>query len=223
MKPWRTLAEATMPGGGRLTLHAHDAERVIRIDGLDLMSSRMHGSEEALATLGLKGAPEAAHVLIGGLGMGFTLRAALDLCGPRARIEVAELAPAIVDWNRGELAAFAGRPLEDPRVTVIVDDVAKVIAANPSTFDAILLDVDNGPGALFSTNTHLYGPASLARIHASLVPSGMLAVWSAGDSAAFTAALSRAGFEVEVARTRARGTKGAMHVIWLARRRAGRR
>lgn len=223
MKPWRTLAEATAPGGGRLTLHARDTERVIRIDGVDLMSTRMHGSEEELAHLGLQGLRETAQVLVGGLGLGFTLRAALDRLGPGARVEVAELAPAIVDWNRGELAEFAGRPLDDPRVTVIVDDVAKVIAARPSTFDAILLDVDNGPGALFATNDRLYGPASLAKLHAALVPGGVAAVWSAAEAPTFTTALARAGFEVEVARTRARKTKGAKHVIWLARRREARR
>jgi spermidine synthase len=223
VKPWRLLAEAAAPGGGRLTLHARDTERVIRIDGVDLMSSRQHGSEEELARLGLQGVPDEAHVLIGGLGLGFTLRAALDRLGSRAHVEVAELAPAIVDWNRGELAEFAGRPLDDPRVTVVVDDVAKVIATRPSTFDAILLDVDNGPGALFDTNTHLYGAASLAKIHAALRPGGAVAVWSASESPAFTAALSRAGFAVEVARTRARVNKGAKHVLWLARRKPPRR
>jgi spermidine synthase len=223
VKPWRLLAEAAAPGGGRLTLHARDTERVIRIDGVDLMSSRQHGSEEELARLGLQGVPEQAHVLIGGLGLGFTLRAALDRLGARAHVEIAELAPAIVDWNRGELAEFAGRPLDDPRVTVVVDDVAKVIATRPSTFDAILLDVDNGPGALFDTNTHLYGAASLAKIHAALRPGGAVAVWSASESPAFTATLSRAGFVVEVARTRARVNKGAKHVLWLARRKPPRR
>jgi spermidine synthase len=219
MKPWRFLAAAEMPGGGRLTLHAHDAERVIRIDGQDLMSSRMHGSEEELARLGLETAPADARVLVGGLGMGFTLRAALDLLGSEARVDVAELAPAIVEWNRTELAPFASRPLEDARVTVIEADVARVIAGGASRWNAILLDVDNGPAALSRANEGLYGPRSLARMHHALAPGGVLAVWSAVESSAFTTSLARAGFGVRVERTRARGARGGpRHVIWLARR-----
>lgn len=216
MIPWRLLDRDVMPGGGVLTLHARDTERVIRLDGKDLMGSRMHGSEEALAEHGLRHAPKDARVLIGGLGLGFTLRAALDVTS-QAHVVVAELSGKVVEWNRGELAHFAGRPLDDPRASVVVGDVREVIARGG--WDAILLDVDNGPDALQPANAGLYGRASIERMRAALRPGGVLGVWSAGEARWFTAALARAGFAAEVVRVPARGKRGGPgHVLWIARK-----
>ncbi len=215
MIPWRLLDRDELPGGGVLTLHARDAERVIRLDGKDLMGSRMHGSEDALAERGLRAAPPDAQVLVGGLGLGFTLRAALDAVGPEARVVVAELSPKVLAWNQGELAHFAGRPLDDARASVVIDDVKQVI--DRGGWDAILLDVDNGPAAMAAANAGLYGRRSLERIRAALVPGGVLGVWSAGEAPWFTGALGRAGFAAEVVRVPARGKRGGPgHVLWIA-------
>lgn len=230
MIPWENLDRAPAPGGAELTLHRRGAEYVIRVGRADLMSSRQHGSEDALATLGCAGlrSQKGARVLIGGLGMGFTVRAALDALGPSAHIDVAELVPAVVRWNRGVLAELAAHPLADPRVHVIEDDVVRVIAARKQHYDAILLDVDNGPDALTApSNARLYGPAGLSRAHAALRGRGVLGVWSAEDDARFTARLGRAGFSVRVERVLARHAigdlaprkQGKRHVIWMAQRR----
>jgi len=222
MIPWVLLGETRVATDGkRLTLHQRDSEFSIRIDGGELMNSRSHGSEEKLAELAcarLAGRDD-AQVLIGGLGMGFTLAAALRQLGAAARLTVAELVPEVVAWNRGPLAELAGRPLSDPRVTVCEGDVARMIKARPQAYDAILLDVDNGPEGLTHTNNDwLYGSDGLSAAYAALRPGGVLAVWSAARDRAFTARLRKAGFEVEEARVRARGSKGARHIIWLARR-----
>ena len=226
MIPWENLDRAPAPGGATLSLHRRGNEYVIRVDGKDLMSNRMHGSEDALATLGCAdlGQKKGARILIGGLGMGFTLRAALDRLGPDAVVEVAELVPAVLAWNRGVLAPLAGAPLTDPRVVVHEGDVVALIAASRGRYDAILLDVDNGPDALTSPeNARLYGPRGLGRIHAALRRQGVVGVWSAGDDTRFTARMMRAGYEVRVERVLARHNaarpRGKRHVIWIARRR----
>lgn len=226
MIPWEALGRTKAPGGSALSLHRRGTEYVIRVDGQELMGSRQHGSEDALAQLGCRGLEQVAtaRVLIGGLGMGFTLRAALDVLGPKAAVQVAELVPAVVEWNRGPLAQLAGSPLDDPRVSVFTGDVVALIAQSRSRYDAILLDVDNGPEALTSPgNAKLYGPAGLTSAGKALKPGGLLVVWSVSEEPKFTAKLTRAGFEVQLERVLARhnGAKrgGKRHVLWLARKR----
>ncbi len=220
MIPWEELERAPVPGGGELTLLRRGDEFSIRAGTQELMNSRTHGSEEALAELGCAGLPRVrdAFVLVGGLGMGFTVRACLDRLGPGARVEVAELVPAVVRWNRGPLAHLAGRPLEDARVRVFEDDVGEVIRAAREVYDAILMDVDNGPAALTSeANARLYGAGGLAAAARALAPGGTYALWSPADDRRFTERLRRAGFEVRTERVPARRGGGARHVLWLAR------
>lgn len=222
MKPWILLGESHTPDGTRLTLMLRDREHVIFADGKLLMSSRMHGSEEALATLACAHVTTAAapRVLVGGLGLGFTLRATLDVLPPRATVVVAELVPAVVEWNRGPLGPLANLPLEDPRVDVVVGDVAGVITRHPSGFDAILLDVDNGPDAFTSSlNAGLYANDGVVQAHAALTPHGVLAVWSAWEDRKFEQRLRWAGFTVTMHRVRARLKQGGpRHTIFLGTR-----
>jgi spermidine synthase len=219
VKPWDLLGETCTPEGDTLTLMRRDKEFVIHANGRSLMSSRMHGSEEALATFACRRARTSTSptVLVGGLGMGFTLRATLDVLGGGATVVVAELLPAIVEWNRGPLGELAGLPLADRRVRVEVADVAATLHANPGRFDAILLDVDNGPAAFTSpANAGLYNDAGLAAIRAALTPRGVLAVWSARDDRRFEQRLRYGGFTVHVERVRARLAKGGpRHTIFL--------
>ncbi|KRE17716.1 hypothetical protein ASE63_00460 [Bosea sp. Root381] len=225
MIPWIHLDTATLPGRGpdrELRLKRRGAEFSIRLGSIELMNSRLSGSEEALATLvaaRLAGRTD-PRILIGGLGMGFTLRAALASFGPGARITVAELVPAVVAWARGPMAELFAGSLDDPRVTVTERDVAQVIAENAGGYDAILLDVDNGPEALtVAANDRLYDQGGLGLAKAGLRPGGVLAVWSQGPDRSFTQRLKRSGFAVEEVMVRAhRGRSGARHVIWLARR-----
>ncbi len=223
MIPWQLLDSAPVPGGDEtMRLYRRGEEFSIRVDGHELMNSRVHGSEEALAELvcgRLAGRPAPA-LLIGGLGMGYTTAAALHRLGAQARVVVAELVPAVVAWNRGPLAALAGHPLDDPRIVVRETDVARILQTAGQTYDAILLDVDNGPeGLTRSGNDWLYSRAGLEAAHTALNPSGILAVWSATPSPAFTKLLRRTGFTVEEVTARARGPKGgSRHVIWLAGR-----
>ena len=199
----------------------HASEFLIAANGQSLMSSRMHGSEEALAVLGCRHARTLPRpdVLVGGLGMGFTLRAALDVLPASACVTVAELVPAVVEWNRGPLAAVAAHPLDDPRVHVEAGDVAAVLRANRGRFDAVLLDVDNGPAAFTaSDNACLYDAAGLAEARASLTPGGVLAVWSAAEDQAFERRLRAAGLTVARERVRGRGNKGPRHTIVVAQR-----
>ena len=205
-----------------MTLVRRGEEYVIRVDGQDLMGSRQHGSEEALAKLGCAALAQAAgaRVLIGGLGMGFTMRAALDALPKDARVDVAELVPAVVRWNRGPLAHLADRPLDDRRGHVIEGDVTQVIARAVNTYDAILLDVDNGPDALTSpTNARLYGSAGLASAARALKARGLFGVWSARDDSRFTARLTRAGFVPRVEQVPARHGGKKRHVLWLSLKR----
>lgn len=224
MLPWVHLATAQAPGGGDLRLMRRGDEFAIRLGTADLMNSRFVGSEQALATLALARltgpAREAPRVLIGGLGMGFTLRAAQAAAGPAARLTVAELVPEVVDWARGPMAALHGDSLSDPRLTLVTADVAAIIAHAAGAWDAILLDVDNGPeGMTRAANDGLYGEAGLAAARRALARSGILAVWSVAPDAGFTARLRRCGFDAEAVTVRTgRSRRGARHVIWLARR-----
>ena len=218
MKPWETLGQARTPDGATMTLTRSGSEHVIRVDGQNLMSSRMHGSEDALAALACGRArllPQPA-VLVGGLGVGFTLRATLDLLPPGASVLVVELLAAVVVWNRSILGELAGHPLGDARVSVEVADVGDVMRASAGRFDAILLDVDNGPSAFTSwSNDSLYDTPGLALARAALRPGGALAVWSAKDDRRFQQRLREAGFSVEITRVRGHMNKGPRHVIFL--------
>jgi spermidine synthase len=194
-------------------------ENMILANGKSLMSSRMHGSEEAMATLACRRVQtlKQPNVLVGGLGMGFTLRATLDFLPPDAKVIVAELVPAVADWNRGPLGPLAGQPLKDRRVRVHVGDVAVTLSSGSAQFDAVLLDVDNGPAAFTSSdNARLYDDTGLATAHAALKIGGVLAVWSAREDRKFEQRLRYGGFRVEVERVRARLKKGGpLHTIFL--------
>src|SRR5574337_720513 len=220
MKPWETVDRARAPDGTEIVLARRGDEWVVRAAGRVLMSSRVHGSEEALAALALARVARPRTILIGGLGLGFTLRAALDRLPPDARAVVAELVPELVEWNRGPAAALAGRPLEDPRVRLQIGDVRGRIAEARGAFDAILLDVDNGPSALQAhADTHdLYGDRGLRACRDALRAGGVLAVWSAGPDEGFRARLERTGLEVhqETVPARGGGAGGARHVVFLA-------
>ena len=222
MIPWSLLDTAQVPGGGELRLMKRGAEFSIMLGGNQLMNSRVRGSEEALATIACERIQtrKRPRILIGGLGMGFTLRAALAVLGPDARIIVAELVPAVLAWARGSMAEIFGSSLTDPRVSVREADVSQLICAGPSTFDAILLDVDNGPGGLIQkANDALYDLEGLSATRTALRPGGILAVWSAGPDLNFAKRLRKAGFDVDEVRVRANGSRGgARHVIWIATR-----
>lgn len=222
MIPWQQIGSASVPGEQRpILLLQRGTEFAIRLGTLALMSSLEHGSEEALAERAcgrLAGRAE-ARVLVGGLGMGFTLAAALRTLGPQARVEVAELIPAVVAWNRGPLAHLAGEPLADRRVVVRQEDVAVRIHAARAVFDAILLDVDNGPDGLTrASNDSLYATAGLRAAFAALRPGGILGVWSVAPDPEFTRRLQKARFAVDEVTVRARGRKGGRHVLWFATR-----
>lgn len=220
MIPRETIDTVQVPGGGEMRLVRRGADWFIMLGREELMSSRMSGSEEALGTLVCDRVGPAARLLIGGYGMGFTLRAVLGRLGPQARVTVAELVPAVIDWARGPMATLAAGGLEDPRVSIVAGDVAAEIGGARARYDAILLDVDNGPDGLTRKgNDVLYTRGGLAGAKAALAPGGILAVWSAGSDDGFARRLADAGFAVEeiVVRARASG-KGARHVIWLARR-----
>lgn len=224
MKPLVEIDRCTVPGGAEMVLYRRQDDFVVHVNGLELMGSRAHASEEQLAVLtcGALRAVPGARVLIGGLGMGYTLGAALRTLGDDARVDVCELVPAVVHWNRGVLAALAGAPLSDPRIGVIEKDVAQVLSEAEARYDAVVLDVDNGPSALTSpSNARLYDAAGLARARRALRPGGVLAVWSASDDAKFTARLARAGFTTRLERPRTRSRGRARRVVWLARKPAG--
>lgn len=223
MKPWTLLGTATIPGdGGEMRLYRHDSEYSIRVGTYELMNSRIHASEDALASLvcaRIAGRPR-VRVLIGGLGMGFTLTAVLRDVGADSEVVISELVPEVVAWHRGPLRAVSGTTLDDPRVTIREEDVGRIIRTSTAAFDAIVLDVDNGPRALTSKhNDWLYGAAGLRAAHTALHPGGILAIWSAGPDPAFTRRLAQAGFDAEEVRVRGRGARGGpRYLIWIARR-----
>jgi spermidine synthase len=212
--------------GGTMRLHRRGKEWSIRVDGQgELMNSRAHNSEDVLAELACAhlGGRKAPHLLVGGLGMGFTLRAALNHAGPGARVTVAELVPAVVRWNREHFGALAGHPLDDARVEVLEQDVGKVMHAHEKTFDAIMLDVDNGPdGFTREDNDALYGYPGLVNIFDALRPGGVVTVWSAAPDKAFAQRMMKVGFEVEERRVRAVASQsGGRHTIWIGIRPPG--
>lgn len=215
------LGRARTPEGSDLTLVRSGRELVILADGKALMSSRAHGSEEALATDGCAHLVdvEAPHVLVGGLGMGYTLRATLDCLPSDATVSVTELVPAVIDWNRGPLGPLANHPLKDKRVRIEQGDVGALLRVRPSTYDAILLDVDNGPVAFTQRgNDSLYDDGGLAATRAALRPAGTLAVWSAWPDTKFEHRLRYAGFIVETIEVRARLKRGGpRHTIFIGR------
>ena len=224
MIPWTLLARAQTPGNGvELCLYQRDTEFSIEADNDELMNSHVHGSEEALAKLAcqkIRNHPR-ARVLIGGLGMGYTLRSALNGLGANAQVVVAELVPAVVQWNRGILADLAGSPLDDNRVRVHEADVAQMIKTAKADYDAILLDVDNGPQALTrNENNWLYSINGLNTAFTALRPNGVLAIWSFGHVPVFAKRLRKAGFEVDEVGVRGRNGRkgGAHHIVWIAMR-----
>lgn len=221
MKPWETLGTAAAPDGTVITLARRDTEYVLLANGQLLMTNRMHASERQLADVAcdvIAGRP-APVVLVGGLGMGYTIRAALDRLPPEAAIVVAELVPSVVEWNEGVLGPLADHPLRDARVTVDPRDIADILRESRERFDAILLDVDNGADPFASTtNRRLYGPSGLSAMRAALRPDGVLTVWSAGPDKRFVRQLRTAGFQVETRHVRARpGGRGPRHVVFIAR------
>lgn len=222
MKPRELVATAIVPDGGELRLFRRGGDFMIVLAGNELMSSRMSGSEEALALITcdrLRDRP-APHVLIGGYGMGFTLRAALEVLPARASVTVSELVPEVIAWARGPMAELAAGCLDDPRVDVAEGDVAALIRQTRDAYDAILLDVDNGPDGLTRlANDQLYSIDGLAHAKRALKPGGVLAIWSAYADHAFTRRLNASGFAVEQVEVRARSNgKGPRHTIWLAKR-----
>ncbi len=222
MTPRALIGTAMVPDGEPLRLFRRGDDFMIVLDRNELMNSRMSGSEAALATMTcarLTGV-RAPRILIGGYGMGFTLRAALAVLPPAAHVTVAELVPEIIDWARGPMAALTAGCLDDARVSLAMVDVAVEIAAGHARYDAILLDVDNGPDGLSrAANDRLYTPGGLAVAKASLRPNGVLAIWSAGSDAAFARRLNTSGFQVDEVAVRARANgKGPRHVIWFASR-----
>jgi len=219
--PWEEIDRVKVPGDeGEVTLLKRGSEFSIRTAGAELMNSRRHGSEEALAELTCSRIKRKSglRILIGGLGMGYTLAAALGQSGPDTRITVSELIPAVVRWNREHLGHLAGMPLDDPRVSVEEEDVGATIRKRKSAWDAILLDVDNGPeGLTRKANDRLYGGAGLKTYFSALRFGGILAVWSSIADEAFTRRLKQCGFRTETVTVRARNPgKGARHTIWLA-------
>ena len=226
MIPRELIGTAQVPGGEELRLYRHGADFMIVLDRNELMSTRLRGSEEALATLSCAriAKTRASHILIGGYGMGFTLRAALAVLPADATVTVAEIVPEVIEWARGPMADIAAGCLDDPRVRLIVGDVGRVIQTAPATFDAILLDVDNGPdGLVRADNNRLYARRGLLAAGEALRPGGVLAIWSAAKDDAFVRRLREADFAVDEVAVRARANgKGAKHVIWFAGRQPAR-
>lgn len=223
--PWTLIDTARVPGSDHeLRLMRRGTEFAIRLGNNELMNSRLGGSEEALATIACaRLRADKPAILIGGLGMGFTLRAALGALGPGASVTVAELVPAVIAWARGPMAGIFGGSLDDPRVSVREGDVGELIRSSQAAFDAILLDVDNGPDGLTrESNDALYGLAGLRQARAALRPGGVLAVWSAHPDRGFMKRLQQAGFAAEEVKVRARKTRaGSTHLVWIGTRAEG--
>jgi len=224
MRPFETLHSTRTPDGTLLSLHRRDGDYFIHLDGEELMSTRRTGSESALAELACKDLRNRKNprILIGGLGFGYTLRSALEILPPRAEVVVAEIYPSVVEWNRESLEPVHRRALEDKRVLIRNANVWDQLDESQA-FDAILLDVDNGPSAwCLSSNGRLYDREGLKKIRAALTPGGVLAVWSAYADAAFVKRLGKSGFKAKVERVRDHQRKGAQHTIFLARKSSGR-
>jgi spermidine synthase len=222
MQARELIGTANVSGGVELRLYRRGGDFMIVLDRNELMSTRMNGSEIALAEMSCERLPgrKTPHLLIGGYGMGFTLRAALARLGPGAQVTVAELVPEIIEWARGPMAEVAAGCLDDPRVRLVLEDVSDSISAAAGRYDAILLDVDNGPdGLVREENDRLYSTSGLAAARRALTPGGVLAIWSAAPDNAFARRLGQAGFAVEEVAVRARTNgKGPRHVIWFARK-----
>jgi spermidine synthase len=221
MKPTRLLDRAVTPDGTPLTLHEHDGTLSIRVGGAELMSTRQHHSEERLAELACAGLGDRKHaaVLIGGLGLGFTLRETLRHVTADAAVVVAELIPAVIAWNRNPAYPLAADVIDDPRVEIVTADVAEVLAESRGRFDGIMLDVDNGArGLTAAANDGLYGMHGLGAARAALKQGGRLAVWSAGPDSRFAARLDEAGFDVEVVKARTHPTGGSWNTIFVGTR-----
>ncbi|MFQ3251216.1 spermidine synthase [Glaciecola sp.] len=224
MIPWVQLGTAQIPNnGGELKFSQRGDEFSIRLSGIrgELMNSRVYNSEKELSTMGCAHitTKDNAHVLVGGLGMGYTLASALKSVNENSKVTVAELIPEVVEWNKGPLGNCAKNPLQDPRAIVHVGDVKELLTTNKPTYDAILLDVDNGPeGLTHSNNNWIYSLEGLQDIYKVLRPKGMLAIWSAGPDYLFTVRLKKAGYEVSTRIARARKGKGSKHTIFLAKK-----
>ncbi len=222
MIPWKLLDEVSFPGGGELRLYNRGEEFSIKLDKTIFMNSRLHASEDDLASIACKklGGASKPTILIGGLGMGYSLAETLKHVGPGAKLVVAEIAPAVIEWNRGPLSHLAGHPLRDPRVTVVERDVAEAIRAKREAYSAILLDVDNIPeGHTREANNWLYSLVGLEAAFMALRPTGILGVWSARPDRRFIKRLRKTGFKVEEISARARNRhRGGHHTIWMAER-----
>lgn len=220
MKKWTSVDTALMPDGRTISLNEHDGTYFVRVGGANLMSTRRHASEEKIAELACAEAKNicGARVLIGGLGFGFTLKAALSVLAADATVVMAEILAAVVAWNRNPSFNLAGDAMADPRVIVLQKDVSEVISESRSSFDSIILDVDNGPSALSTEGNHrLYNSKGLRLIRAALRPGGCVAIWSAAPDPAFEKLMVRAGFAVEVQRCRAHANSGGWHIIFVGR------
>ena len=220
MKPWITVGEALSPDGTRLELVEHDGEYIIRADDLPLMSTRMHFSEIELARLVCNKLRPGAKVMIGGLGLGYTLRAALDLIPKDGKAVQVELVPEVIEWNKGPLAPFAGHPLDDKRTELVQNDVSKVIKNARNEYDSIMLDVDNGPSPLVSErNAWLYTDHGLGAIRSALKNGGRVAIWSADDEPRFVSRMKRNGFRAQKHEIQAhKGKGGIRHLIFTGRK-----
>jgi spermidine synthase len=220
VKPWNRVDRTLTPDGKTISLHEHDGSYFIRVDGVPLMSTRQHASEERLAELACAHLRDVrdARVLIGGLGFGFTLRAALAALPDDASVTVAEIFAAVIEWNRNPAFPLAADAMADRRVRIVQSDVAEVIRGAHHEFDSILLDVDNGPAAMSTaSNSRLYEYAGLQAARAALRPGACAAYWSAAPDAEFAKLMARAGFTVEVQHSRARGNAGARHTLFIGR------
>ena len=220
MKPWITVGEALSPDGTRLELVEHDGEYIIRADDLPLMSTRVHFSEIELARLVCNKLRPGAKVMIGGLGLGYTLRAALDLIPKDGKAVQVELVPEVIEWNKGPLAQFAEHPLDDKRTELVQNDVSKVIKNARNEYDSIMLDVDNGPSPLVSErNAWLYTDHGLGAIRSALKNGGRVAIWSADDEPRFVSRMKRNGFRAQKHEIQAhKGKGGIRHLIFTGRK-----
>lgn len=219
MKPLERLGEAKTPDGTLLQLYRHDGAYLIRADGVELMSTRRHLSEDKLAEVAC--APlktrRGVRVLIGGLGLGFTLREALRHLGPDAEVVVAELVAEVIAWNANPDYALSAEAMTDPRVRIVHDDVSNVLRKNAGGFDAIMLDTDNGPeGMIMKENSRLYAVRGIANTMAALRAGGTITYWSVGDDPDFERSLKNAGLEVQVMKVRAHATSGPFHTLYIA-------